>query len=187
MGRGHRGLPYLALVALAIAEQHVGAGGPAIQARGERGADAEREALAQRAAGHLDAGRLDVRVTLQAAVDLAEGHQLFGLEVARLGERRVEHWAGVGLAEHEAVAFLPRRIGGTVAHGVEVEGRQNLDGRERAARVTAVGLRDHVEDVAAHAAGGGPQSVQIGLPVGIARWTQACCRRRDPPPGVRPR
>ena len=181
VGRRHRGLPHLALVALAIAQQHVGARRPAVQAGGERGAHAEREALAQRAAGHLHAGRLYVRVTLQTAVDLAEGHQLFGLEVPRLGERRVQHGAGVGLAEHEAVARLPRRVGGTVAQGVEVEGRQDLDSRERAAGVAAVGLRDHGEYVATHAARGGPQGVQIesvGIAVGTRRFASGRFRRR---------
>ena len=81
VGRRHGSLPHLALVALAVAQQHVGACRPAIHPRRECGANPERQALSQRTAGHLHARSLDMGMALKPAVDLAEGEQLFFRDV----------------------------------------------------------------------------------------------------------
>ena len=159
MGGGHRGLPHLPLVALSVAQQHVGARGPSVQPGGERRSDAEGEPLSQRAARHLDPGRLHVSVALEAAVQLAEAAELLLREIARLGERGVEHGTRVRLAQDEPVPVRPRGLRRPVPHDAEVERGEDLHGGERSARVSRSGLRHHRDDASPEPAG---DLVQIG-------------------------
>ena len=67
-----------------------------------------RQAMAKRAGGHVDAGRLvHVRVALQHAVEAAQRVQVRALEVALLGQGGIPDGAGVALGEDEAVAIGP--------------------------------------------------------------------------------
>ncbi len=110
VGREHGRLPHAALVALAVAEQHVGAprlvGVPGPP--GQPGAD--RQAVAERAGGQLDAGDADVADVPgeERAVAVVLGQQR-RVEEAALGEHGVQGGAGVALAHDEAVPVRPVR------------------------------------------------------------------------------
>ena len=53
------------------------------------------------------------------------------------------------LGEDEPVTIRPFRIGRVVPQDVEEECDQNFDGGQRAARVSGLGRRDHLDDLAA--------------------------------------
>ncbi len=90
---------------------------------GEREADRHRDALAERAGGGLDPGRVAaLGVPGGRAAQLAEVLQVVERQpVAGQVERRVEQHRGVAGREHEAVAVEPVRVGRVVLHDARVE------------------------------------------------------------------
>ena len=113
----HRGLPVLALLHLAVAEEHEDAAGVPAVALGVE-AQAERHAGAHRAPGRASPcrpprpGSVAVGVALQAAAHLAEREDLIVGDVAELHQKRVERGRRMTLGEHEAVALGVLGIGG---------------------------------------------------------------------------
>src|SRR3990172_2218175 len=153
---GHRRLPGLAFFAVAVAEHAVHAVVAPVQPPGQRLADSEGETHPQRPGGHLDAGRvLHHGVPLQAAAQLAERQQFVRGEVAGFGHGAVDEWCGVTLADDEPVAVRPLGVAGIVPHQAEVEGGQDLNGRERAGGVAGLRLQRHADDVTPDASGDG--------------------------------
>src|SRR5439155_556607 len=91
---GHRGLPRLAHVLLAVAEHAIRPPGLVIHPWREGQADGEGEALTFRPRGVLHARRRpELRMALQAAVELPERHELLDREEAALREGGVPHRA----------------------------------------------------------------------------------------------
>jgi hypothetical protein len=82
------------------------------QLLGERHAHRVGDALAQRAGGGLDAGRVaDLGVAGRLAVQLAEVLQLLHRQrVAREVQERIDEHGAVAVAEHEPVAIGPLRV-----------------------------------------------------------------------------
>ena len=127
MARRQGGLPDLALLQLAVAQEHEDAHLVAlVEPRPERHADTGREPLAEGARRHVDPGGVDVGMTLQDGADLVVGGERIGREVAALHERDVVDHRGVALGEDEAVAVLPLRVRRIDAHDLEVQGGQDL-------------------------------------------------------------
>ena len=119
-----------------------------IHARREREADREREPLALRARRVLDAGRgPQLRMALEAAVQLAERQQLVDGEESAFRQGRVPDRAGVALAEDESVPIGPGRILRIDAEDVEVESRDNVRRRHGAAGMATLGVVRHPDDV----------------------------------------
>src|SRR5207247_9903755 len=117
--RGHRGLPRLPDILLAVAEEAVHPPRLVIHAGRERKADGKRQTLAFGARRVFDAGRgPQLRMTLEAAVQLAERQQLVDGEETALRQGRVPDRAGVTLAQDEPVPVGPGRILRTDAEGV---------------------------------------------------------------------
>lgn len=82
-----------------------------------------RDALAQRARGHLDAGRAEVlRVAGRLGAPLAELLELVdGQVVARQVQHAVLQRAGVAVGQHEAVAVAPLGVLGVELHRLAEE------------------------------------------------------------------
>ena len=82
------------------------------QLLGERHAHGVGQALAERAGGGLDAGRVaDLGVAGGAAVELAEALEFFHRQlVAAEVEQGVEQHRAVAVGEHEAVTVGPGRV-----------------------------------------------------------------------------
>src|SRR5205085_1564814 len=93
--------------------------------------------------------RLHVGMALQARVDLVERLELLDGEVAALGQHGVEGDGGVTFGEDEAVALGPVGALGVDAHDLEVEGHEDVGGRERATQVAGLRLVDGLDDQAA--------------------------------------
>ena len=106
------GLPHRALGHLGVAAQHPHAVGQLVQRPARhRDADADRQALAERAGGHV--GRRDPRrgVALEPRVELAERQQLLVVDRAdRLQDRVVER-RRVALGEDQVVVGRVVRVG----------------------------------------------------------------------------
>ena len=170
VGGGHRALPALPLLAVAVGHQRedLRGVGEAIEPQGEADADAHREPLSQRAGRDLDARRPGhVRMALQMGADLAKPHQVVGREVAVLGERGVLDRRGVALGEDEAVALRPLRVGGIVAEHPVVEGGDDVGGRERAVEVARLGDGEHADAVDAEHGGVALELGDRGLAPGL--------------------
>src|SRR5687767_4895650 len=89
-------------------------------------------------------------MTLHARVHLSKRHQLVDREIPPFGESRVQNGNAVSLRENEAVPIGPAWIVWIVLqHTAEIECGDDLRGRQRAARVTAVRGRDGPESVGA--------------------------------------
>ena len=98
------GLPHRALGELGVAAEHPDAEVGALEPlAGERDADRDRQALAERAGGDVDPGDLRRRVALQARAELAEGEQLLVVDRAGHLVHAVEQRRGVALGEDEVV------------------------------------------------------------------------------------
>src|SRR3989454_2583438 len=137
--RGHRGLPRLPDVLLAVAEDAVHPPGLVIHAGREREADGERQTLALGARRVLDAGRgPQFRMALEAAVQLAERQELVdGAESARR-KGCVPDRAGVGFAQDESIPIPPRRILRIAAEGVGVQRGYDVPRGPRAPRTAGL-------------------------------------------------
>ena len=105
VGGEHHRLPDRALVALGVAHEHERAPRAARELRGERRARRDREAVAERAGGEVDAGQDVVGVRPEPAAVDAEARELVAVDRARLVQRGVQREARVALREHEAVAL----------------------------------------------------------------------------------
>src|SRR5262249_28315204 len=84
------------------------------------------------AGGRLDARqRRAIGMALERRAELAQRDQLLLREVAGPREHGVEGGHRVALREHDTVAVRPVRALGIVAQPPEVEGREDVDHRER--------------------------------------------------------
>src|SRR5439155_16582081 len=124
-------------------------------------AERDRGTLAQRAGGRLDARQRDaIGMTLERAAELAQRDGLALGEVARARHDGVERGHRVALREHDAVAVRPVGLPRIVAQSAENDRRQDVDDRQRAARVAGAGVGQHPDDL--HAARAGDR-VQVPL------------------------
>ena len=136
LGRRHGGLPHLALLDLAVAQQGVHPVvlpvGLARQGHAHGGGDA----LAQAAGGHVHPGHVvHLRVAGHVPVNAAELLQPLHGEEAPLGQRGVEGGGAVALGEHKAI---PGGVAGLLRvhpHHPEVELCQDVHGGQGAADV----------------------------------------------------
>ena len=150
--RGHRRLPNLALVLLAVAHQHPGAQVAALEPRAKAGAEAERQPHAERSSGVLDAGRrASDGVPLQPRALLPEGLELVDGEVPGLGHHGVLHRRAVALAHDEAVAIGPVGTRGVVSQEARIEHAHDVGRRHGPTDVPGLGSVDHAHDVATNA------------------------------------
>jgi hypothetical protein len=146
VGRGGRGLPGLALLAITVGEEAERLRGlvEPVEAQGQADPHAHRQALAERSRRDLHTrGGAHVRMALEHRADLAELLELGVREVAVLGKRRVEDRRGVALGEDEAVALGPVGPLRVVAEDPEVERGDDVSRRERAVEVAGLGDREH--------------------------------------------
>ena len=136
-------LPHRPLGHLGVAAQHPDAVGQAVEPlAGEGDADADREALPERAGGHVRGRDPRRRVALQPRVELAEREELLLADDAGRLEHGVVQRRGVTLGEDQVV------VGGVVEVGrVEPQiaaleqHRQQVGGRHRRRRVAGAGRR----------------------------------------------
>ncbi len=144
--RGRRGLPRLALLAVAVGEDAEDLSGlvEAVEAQREGDPEAHRESLPERAGRDLDPRRAPhVRVALELGADLAEPHEVLEREVGVLRERRVLDRRRMALAEDEAVALRPVRVVRVVAKDPVVERGDDVGRRQRGVEVAGLGDREH--------------------------------------------
>ena len=150
--RRHGGFPDLALIELAVAGHDVDAIVEPIEPRRQRVAQADRQALAQRACRCLYPGEpAHVRMAFQGAPDLAQGCEHIGGEVTGFGEHGVEQRGAVTFAQDEPIALGPARLLRVVAHdAAEVQRHGDLDAGQRAGRMSGAGLGGARDDVPAN-------------------------------------
>src|SRR5216117_354581 len=154
--RRHRRLPHLPLLDLAVAEDAVDARRSGAELEPERHAERDRQALAERARRRLDAGQGGpVGMALEPRAELAERDELGFVEVARPRHDRVERGDGVALGEDDAVPIGPVGALRVVAQPTEVERREDIDHRERAARMPRACVGEHADDLHPALAGDG--------------------------------
>ena len=112
------------------------------QLLGQRHADRVGDALAERAGRGLDARRdADLGVARRLAVQLAEVAQLAHRQVvAGQVQQRVQQHRAVAVAQHEAVAVGPLRVGRVVAQVAAPQRDGHVGHAHRRAGVAGVGL-----------------------------------------------
>ena len=136
----HGGLPDLALLALAIAQQGVRAVSIAPVLGGNRHTHGGRDTLAERAGGHVDArGVVHVGMTLQVAADMAQRLEVLLGEEPALGEHGVQARSAVALGEHKAIAVGLAGIGRVDVHFLKVQIGHDVGSAERTARMAGLG------------------------------------------------
>ena len=154
MGGPHGGLPNLALLALAVAEQaeHTLRLARQLQAGGHAGGDGQ--ALAERTGGNLDArAQVAVGMALQARAQLTQRLELLAREIAGMRERCVQRGRRMALRQNEPVAVPPLRLLRImIHHAAEIQRGEDVGARKRAAGMSASRLGDHAHDVDAHIA-----------------------------------
>lgn len=155
LGAGeHGGFPDLAFLELAVAVHGEDEVFVARHFLAEGGADADAEALTQRAAGHADARQVVRRggVALQAGAEEAEGAELADGEVAAAGHGAVDDGGDVALADEEHVLAVAAHgeVLGLEVHDVPVHGHEPVRRAHRAAGMAALGGGGHSQNIAAH-------------------------------------
>src|SRR2546428_751310 len=119
-----------------------------VHPRRERQPDGERQPLPFGPRGILDAGgRAEFRMALEAAVDLAERHEFVDGEEAALREGRIPDGARVAFAQYEPVAVRPLGFLRIDAEDLEVQRGDDVARGHRAARMAALGVVRHPDDV----------------------------------------
>jgi hypothetical protein len=117
-------------------------------AQRQRDAEANRQALAQRAGGEVDAGELQhVRVALERRAERGVRAQRLG-EVREAAQHGVERDGGVALGQDQAVAQRVARQLGAHAELSPVQGEQEVDDAQRAAVVATAGGKQRAQDLA---------------------------------------
>src|SRR5207244_4842754 len=91
--------------------------------------------------------RPELRMALQAAVQLPERHELLDREEAPLREGGVPHGARVSFAQNESIAVGPRGVLRVDAEDVKIEGRHDVASAHRAAGMAALHVVRHADDV----------------------------------------
>ena len=155
LGGGHGGLPYLAFGQLAVTQNGIYAVGLFVQLAGQSHTHGGRNALTQRAGGHIHAGNVHhVGVAGHMGVNGAETGQFLHGEEAAQGQNGVQSGGAVTLGQDEAVPVGVSGVGGIHVHNVEIQGGQCVQAGQRAANVAGVGLVDHVQTQDARLCGG---------------------------------
>ena len=140
----HRRLPDLALGDLTVAQDGVDAEALLRLLAGQRHADGNGDALAQRAGGHIDAGVIvHLDVAGHVAVDAAEHLQVLDREEAAQREDRIERRGTMALGHDETVTVGVVRVLGVDAHLAEIEISQHVHAAERAARMAGRCVMHH--------------------------------------------
>ena len=153
-GEHHR-FPDLAFLDLAVAEERIYAHAVSKTLCAERHARRRGYALAERAGGHVHAGReIHIGMALQTAADMAERLELVHGEKAAVGEHRVERRSRMALGEHKAVALFPARILRIDIHVLEIEIGEHIGGGKASARMPGFCRVNALDDAEAHFAGG---------------------------------
>src|ERR1700742_3261599 len=160
VGRRAGRFPDLALVQLLVAEQDPDPGlVVAAHPRRLRHPDPDREAVAERAGGAVDAGdAAHVGVVAERAAEPRVGVEPVGREVAAFGEQGVEADGDVTLGEDQPVALGPLWILGD-PHHAGVEGREDLGTGEDARVVAAARDPDQPDRLSADRRGPLPNLV----------------------------
>ena len=115
---------------------------------GQRHADGNGDALAQRAGRHIDAGDVfHFHMAGHMAVDAAEHLQLLDREEAAQRQHRIHGGRAVALGHDEAVTLRVMRVLGIDVHLGKVQIRQHVHAAHRAARMAGFCEIRHLHDV----------------------------------------
>ena len=145
---GHHGLPDLTLGDLAVAKNGVDTIILLCDLTGQRHADGDGDALAQRAGGHIDAGDVfHFHMAGHMAVDAAEHLEILDREEAAQRQHRVHGGGAVALGHDEAVTAGVMRVLGIDAHFGKVQVRQHVHAAHRAARMAGGRVVHHLDAI----------------------------------------
>ena len=148
-------LPDLALLGLAVAHHTEYMIILLIHLSGHGHADRAGQTLTQRAGGDVDAGALvHRRVALEHGAFLPQSVQLRLREEAHRGQTGVLDGAHMAFGKNHPVTIRPAGILGIQVHVLEIAGSDKVCRRKGAARMTGLGLIDHINDLHAHLYGG---------------------------------
>ena len=104
------------------------------------------KALTQRAGGHIHTGDgVHVGVSLQIAVNVAQGGQVFHREKAPVCQRSIQSGGSVTLGENKTIPILPLGVCRVNPHFVEIQIGKHIGSRKASAGMTgfrAVGGSD---------------------------------------------
>ena len=145
VGRCHEGLPNLALLALAVAQQGIDLAVLMLHLGTQGHAHGDGTALAQGAGGGVHAG--DLLAVGENAVELAEILELIPADEAHLRQDRIVAGGRVALAQHETVPIGVVRVLRIHMHVVEKQASHQVCRRQGTTGVAAVGVGGHVDDI----------------------------------------
>ena len=142
----HHRFPDLTLGNFAVAQDRIDAVVLARDLAGQRHADGNGDALAQRAGGHIDAGDVfHFHMAGHMAVDAAEHLEILDREEAAQRQRRVNGGRAVALGHDEAVTLRVMRVLGIDVHLGKVQIRQHVHAAHRAARMAGSRVVYHLD------------------------------------------
>ena len=114
-------------------------------------ADGYRKTLAERATGYTDARKTfdRSRVPLKTRSQATEGGELGHREVTAASEDAIQHRADVTVRKEEHVLTCPIHLEmlRVDLHLVEIQGRHDIGGTERAARMSRLTTMNHSDNI----------------------------------------
>ena len=154
MARFHGRFPDLAFLLFAVSHDAEDAMILLVQSRGERHADGDAQALAERSGGNFDARQLEpVRMSLIRRIELAQESDVFLWTKAGEGKAQIKAGRLVARRPDDAVAVGPVGILGIVIGNAKVERGGDVHDGERSAGVSGRGRAQDGEVVAPHQGG----------------------------------
>ena len=147
------GFPDGAFGQLAVTQQHPHIERQLVDVLAAEGhTDADRQALPEGAGGHIHPGQTArrpvifgalqrLRMTFEAAAELAQRHQLVVGNDARCLVHRIEQRAGMSFGKNQAVVIRVAWMAPVVLEIVDQEHRHQIGGRHRGRRVARFGRR----------------------------------------------
>ena len=142
----HHALPDHPLLGLAVAEHDERMDAETAHPRPEGDPESHGEALAERTRRRLETWQAGhIGMTLQPTVARIECRELLDREVPAQCQHHVEPDRRVALRQDESVTLGPVRLIWTDPQHAEVEGDQQVHGRQRAADVSRAAVRHRVD------------------------------------------
>ena len=121
----------------AVAEQDIGVVIQFVQARGERHARADAQALAERAGGHVHESQTRSRMPFEIAIKLAEFQKVAGGKQAGFRPRGIQQRRGMAFGKDETIVVVVAGILRVVPHVAEEQRGHHVRRRTARGRVSA--------------------------------------------------
>src|SRR5882762_4157285 len=137
-----RGFPDRPFVDLTVAHQHIDLAVPSGHPCGQCHTEADGKPVTEGSRAGFDAGNDRFRMSAEKRIEMAKAIEFLNREEAPIGQHGVERQTAMALAQDEAIALPPQRIGRLVPQKVVIKDANDLDQRKSRADMASPAILD---------------------------------------------